>query len=413
MNDAKVLVAHLGARKHYQEPLLFFQWGILDKFYTDFYSGNNVATQFLRNPTIYKNLPQIIKKGLERYEPSLEDVYVYHFPWFGYQYARSLRKASQEENAFTFIWAGQKFCQRIMQKGISDRVTTIYGYNSASLELFEYAQDKGIRCILDQTLAEWSLVHQLLLEEEKRWSGWSLSPFKIRYADLELLRREQEEQDLADRIICGSEFVKDSLTARGVNPNKISVVPLGRSKDNQGRQQVVRQTPQERGDCLRILFAGTVGLRKGIPYLLKALNLVHEKIPFTCKVAGAIEIQPERVAEYSHLCDFLGLVPRSEMARLYAWADVFVLPSICEGSAMVIYEALSWGLPVITTYNSGSIIRDGIDGYIVPIRDPEAIAARLLTIFEQKKLLIDFDFCEYLNQIYATSKQLLLDTVLN
>ena len=62
------------------------------------------------------------------------------------------------------------------------------------------------------------------------------------------------------------------------------------------------------------------------------------------------------------------------MADLYAWADVFLLPFICEGSAMVTYEALSWGLPVITTHNAGSIVRDTVDGWLVPYRDSEAIA---------------------------------------
>jgi glycosyltransferase involved in cell wall biosynthesis len=71
------------------------------------------------------------------------------------------------------------------------------------------------------------------------------------------------------------------------------------------------------------------------------------------------------------------------MADLYAWADVFLLPSICEGSAMVTYEALSWGLPVITTHNAGSIVRDTVDGWLVPIRDSEAIAKKLLIIFEK------------------------------
>jgi glycosyltransferase involved in cell wall biosynthesis len=70
-------------------------------------------------------------------------------------------------------------------------------------------------------------------------------------------------------------------------------------------------------------------------------------------------------------------VTRQEVRRHYQWADVFVFPSLCEGSAMVTYEALAAGLPVITTPNAGSVVRDGVDGFIVPIRDAEAIAAKL------------------------------------
>ncbi len=66
------------------------------------------------------------------------------------------------------------------------------------------------------------------------------------------------------------------------------------------------------------------------------------------------------------------------MQKQYEWADVFLLPSLCEGSATVVYEALSAGLPVICTFNTGSVVRDNVDGYIVPIRDGEAIAEKLL-----------------------------------
>ncbi|NET53986.1 MAG: glycosyltransferase family 4 protein, partial [Merismopedia sp. SIO2A8] len=171
-----------------------------------------------------------------------------------------------------------------------------------------------------------------------------------------------------------------------------------------------RRTLKKRGDELRILFAGSVGLRKGIPYLLQALRLLKGKIPFTCKVAGSIDIKLQRVKEYSDVCNFLGRVPRSQMADLYTWADVFVLPSICEGSAMVIYEALNWGLPVITTYNSGSIVRDGIDGFIVPIRDAAAITDNLLKIYNGNYQINQSNNLDsYIEEYYQKSSQTFFD----
>src|SRR5207253_1873937 len=70
-------------------------------------------------------------------------------------------------------------------------------------------------------------------------------------------------------------------------------------------------------------------------------------------------------------------VPRNEIHKHYEWADVFLLPSICEGSATVTYEALAAGLPVICTPNTGSVVTDGVDGFIVPAGDPHAIVERL------------------------------------
>jgi glycosyltransferase involved in cell wall biosynthesis len=381
MSATKILVAQLGARKHYQEPLLFHSWGFLDRLYTDFYSGHSGIAEICRNRKIYNRLPNLLKKCLDRYEPELKNARIIHFPKLGYQYVQALKKAPSEQAVQIFVWGGQEFCQRIIKHGLGD-ANTIYGFNSACLELFKYAKQQGITCILDQTLADYSLVHQLLLEEEKRWTGWSLTPFTVNDADLKLMQREQNEQDLADKIVCGSSFVKDSLIARGVDANKIFVVPLGRLKNERLVQhQPFHKTPQERKDELRILFVGSVGLRKGIPYLLTALRKLKGKIPFTCKVVGSLEIKPERIAEYSDVCNFLGRIPRSHVKDLYTWADVLVLPSICEGSAMVTYEALSLGVPIITTYNSGSLIRDGLDGFIVPIRDVDVTTDRLCKIY--------------------------------
>jgi glycosyltransferase involved in cell wall biosynthesis len=70
----------------------------------------------------------------------------------------------------------------------------------------------------------------------------------------------------------------------------------------------------------------------------------------------------------------------------YQRADVFVFPSIEEGSALVTYEALAYGLPVVTTFNAGSVVEEGEEGFIVPIRDPNALAERLEVLFKDESL---------------------------
>lgn len=412
MSQPKVLVAQIGARRHYQQPILFQEWQILDRFYTDFYTGSNKLTKILRRPKIYNQLPSFLKKGLDRYEPLLCNQKIVHFPRFGYKFTKLWRKSRIQDRASILIWAGKEFGRGIIENGLGN-ANTVYGFNGESLELFEYASSQGIRCILDQTIADRSLLNKLLLEEEKVWQNWSISPFTVNDADLQLLQREHREQELANHIICGSNFVKESLVARGIDANKISVVALGRQKEGESHTySCQRKTPQLRGDGLRILFAGTVNLRKGIPYLLEALRKLKGKIHFNCKIAGAIEIKAQRVDEYSDFCEFLGRVPRSAMTQLYGWADVFVLPSICEGSAMVTYEALNMGLPVITTSNSGSIIRDKIDGFIVPIKRPKTIADRLVDIYEQKFYQNNYtDYQTYFHEIFERSVNTLIKAI--
>ena len=95
------------------------------------------------------------------------------------------------------------------------------------------------------------------------------------------------------------------------------------------------------------------------------------------KLIGPVAIDRDCLARYDRWCELVGPVPRSLMSELYDWADTLVLPSICEGSATVTYEAMARGIPVITTPNSGSLIRDGVEGFIVPIRDHSAIQKKI------------------------------------
>ncbi|NIO85880.1 MAG: glycosyltransferase, partial [Candidatus Aminicenantes bacterium] len=196
------------------------------------------------------------------------------------------------------------------------------------------------------------------------------------------IEREEAEWELADVVLTGSDFVTEGLVSCGVEGGKCVRVPYGvnletfsyrvREKRNDGK--------------LRILFVGQVGLRKGIPYLLRALEMIGEK-HIAVKIAGKICVSNKVIDRYRASHDFLGEVPRSEIPDLYSWADVFVIPSLCEGSATVTYEALASGVPVIATPNTGSLVRDGIDGQIVPIRDPEAIASAIEKYISEPKLL--------------------------
>lgn len=410
MNDKpKVLIAHLGARKHYQEPILLHKWGILDTFYTDFYARDNVINRALRSPLRYGRLPPSLKKMLDRYSCELEGAKVIDFPLFGIQYANSLKSRSIKEIYDIYLKTGKEFNEKIIAKGLGN-ANVIYGFNSASLELFEYAKQKSIKCILDQTIAVSSLEHKLMSEEELLWQNWSIKPFQVTEFMEKKAERETKEQQLADHIICGSDFVKTSLINEGISGDKITVISLGSIKEKKEISSSNLQNllkPQDSPRELNILFAGSVGLRKGIPYLLEALKIIKDQIPFTCKIAGNIDIKQDKVNEYQDLCQFLGRVPRAEMKDLYQWADVFVLPSLCEGSAMVTYEALMYELPIITTYNSGSIVRDGIDGFIVPIRDSQAIADSLMKIFhDPTKYYNSIRAQEYLQVNHEAEKKL-------
>ena len=149
-----------------------------------------------------------------------------------------------------------------------------------------------------------------------------------------------------------------------------AVVPYGVEMPTVGHGQT-----RWRHRPLRVLTVGRVDLRKGAPYVLGAAQGMRGAAEF--RMVGTIGIGGSGQAQLRRHVQLVGPVPRAEMAAHYQWADVFLLPSLCEGSATVVYEALAQGLPVICTPHTGSVVRDGIDGFIVPIRDVSAIVDRL------------------------------------
>jgi glycosyltransferase involved in cell wall biosynthesis len=173
--------------------------------------------------------------------------------------------------------------------------------------------------------------------------------------------------DLHLKRNCGGPVEKCVVVPYGVD------LPPNRNLESDQRLEATKNADGERP--LRVLTVGTVGLRKGSPYVLAAARRMKGKAQF--RMVGPIDTTLQAQAELRADLELLGAVPRSEIAQHYRWADVFLLPSVCEGSATATYEALGYGLPVICTPNVGSVVREGIDGYILPIRDVDLIVDKL------------------------------------
>jgi glycosyltransferase involved in cell wall biosynthesis len=94
-------------------------------------------------------------------------------------------------------------------------------------------------------------------------------------------------------------------------------------------------------------------------------------------MVGPVAVSPAAQRELRTHVELVAPVPRPAVGAHYRWADVFLLPSLCEGSATVTYEALRAGLPVVCTAEAGSVVRDGVEGFIVPARSAGAIVAAL------------------------------------
>ncbi|MDJ0633604.1 MAG: glycosyltransferase family 4 protein [Xenococcaceae cyanobacterium MO_188.B29] len=373
--EQKLLVAQLGARGHYAIPRILHQEKMLEHFYTDICAVKGFPKYLRLIP------PQLQSKSLARLTGRVpKDIptkLITTFSGFGFEYVQRLRQAfSRTEVTKTFLWAGKTFNQLVLKQGL--RGTGIYTFNTAGLELLQAAKKKGLKGIMEQTIAPHRIEYSLLQQEQELHPGWSEPMQKDEYCQ-EYIDREQQEWSQADIILCGSEFVRDSIGKCGGPVKRCVVVPYGVDTKFQVAPKQTHNSP------LRVLTIGSVGLRKGTPYVLEAAKRLKGKAIF--RMVGPINVSAQATSILQENLELVGQVPRSQIHQHYAWADVFLLPSICEGSATVTYEALACGLPVITTPNTGSIVRDNIDGYIVPIRDVEAIVSKLELLISQPELL--------------------------
>jgi glycosyltransferase involved in cell wall biosynthesis len=283
----------------------------------------------------------------------------------------------------THLWAGREFCRRVLQAGLGN-ATGVYTFNSAGLEILEHARANGLFAIMEQTIAPAEVEDELLVAEGAIFPGWEKPRVRDSYRR-EFQEREHAEWASADLIVCGSEFVREGIRKCGGPVDRCRIVPYGVTTSLAPIRQRSKDQP------LRVLTVGAVNLRKGAPYALAAAKMLGSAAQF--RMVGPATLPPAARARLAEHIEVVGPVPRPGISAHYAWADVFLLPSICEGSATVCYEALAAGLPVITTPNAGSVVRDGVDGFVVRIRDPEAIAERLLGLARDRKALAAMSDC--------------------
>ncbi len=360
------LVAQIGARMHYAVPRMLHEQGMLEHFYTDICAVKGLPRALKWIPEHFRPAP--VKRLLGRVPHGVPKTRISAFTDFGREYARRrVRSASPAHTIAAHLWAGKTFCERVIERGLGG-ATSVYTFNSAGLELLRHARSCGRHTVMEQTIAPMQIEHALMQAEHAQFPRWQ-TPLSENEVAEEFVEREKAEWQAADVILCGSGFVRDGIAQSGGPARRCVVVPYGVDA-----RFDVPARPKHAGP-LRVLTIGEVGLRKGSPYVLAAAKLLGDRAHF--RMVGSVSVQPEALALLKAHVELTGPVPRSEILSHYAWADVFLLPSLCEGSATVTYEALACGLPVITTPNTGSIVRDGVEGFIVPIRDPEAVATKL------------------------------------
>jgi glycosyltransferase involved in cell wall biosynthesis len=251
-----------------------------------------------------------------------------------------------------------------------DGLDAVYAYEDAAAASFRAARQRGILCLYELPTLFHRASRAVAAQEAERFPelAASLQPLKEPAWKIE---RKDEELRLADHVFVPSEGVRQSLRQAPAAPDAISVIPYGAPVDE--------LQPRPRGDAVfRALFVGRIAPLKGAHYLLEAwrrLSLGEAELV----LVGSRELPRVWLERGGSAVSHIAPVPRAALAGHYRSASVFVFPSLVEGLPLVALEAMACGLPVVATREAvgSDLVQDGVEGFLVPSRDVEALAEKL------------------------------------
>lgn len=251
-----------------------------------------------------------------------------------------------------------------------DDADVVVCLSSDGLKTFHAAHQKGIKAVCDRGSTHMQAQEDILSEEYARYGlTFGYEP--------RVMRRTLEEYEVADLITVPSSFSRQTFLDQGIPADKVVVVPYG------VELSLFEPVPKE-DNVFRVIYVGAMSLRKGIPYLLEALTSL-ELPDFELILIGTLQDEVKPVFDkYAGTYKYLGFIHRTQLAYHYSQASVFVMPSIEDGFGLVITQAMACGVPVIATTNTGApdVITDGVEGYLVPAGNAEAIREKVLSLYE-------------------------------
>ena len=397
------IVSQIGAREHYAIPRALHRRGCLGLLCTD---------TWIRPGSVWSCLPGT-RRLRDRWHPDLDGVRVFapNSRILAFEAMQRIRRRQGWET----ILARNTLYQRLVIRHLSTHFPThgtrneepgtrhrsppptLFSYSCAALELFRFAKSRGWRTVLGQ-IDPGPEEERLVAEEHRRQahlkSSWNPSPPVY-------WERWRKEVELADRILVNSDWSRQCLLKEGVPGEKMEVVPLvyekamgggqvavgggqvavggGRLADGGGRLAVGGGQladgggqSADGGGRFEVLFLGQINLRKGVGRLLEAMRELRDE-PIFLTLAGPGEIDPSAWADLPQV-KWVGMIPRSEVGRLYEAADLFILPTISDGYALTQLEALAHGLPVLASRACGNAVTHGENGWLLDDLEPSTIA---------------------------------------
>jgi len=279
---------------------------------------------------------------------------------------KRLRGAKPSER----FWTDQVIDRRVARR-LKPGADMLLVESQIALASILRAREMGMITAIDRTNSHIEYQNEVWGEENRKFGlDWIPNSRQV-------IEKGLHEYAAADYIFVLSSYVERTFLDRGVPAAKLVKVPSGIDL------APFRPLPKE-DKKFRVIFCGAVQNKKGVQYLLEAFHGLNLPDAELWLIGRVFEDLRPTLEKYVGSYRLFGYVPNSELARYYSQGSVFVLPSLEEGLARVMLEAMACGLPVVATTNTGAadVIREGVDGFIVPIRDVAALREKIAFIYE-------------------------------
>lgn len=294
-------------------------------------------------------------------------------------------KTLAKQQSVLMNWGKQRFSLDV-EKRINSRTKIFHAFSAFQENCWDKCEEYNVKKIIDWGIAHPNYLNKVLKEESQ-----SLGVDYEGDADTDRILNELHR---ADRIVIPSVFVEETFIENGFPKEKLFRTPYGVDLDlfyPIDQQQIPASDKSKQQKTLRVATTGMMSIRKGTYYLLEAMKYLKQREKsFELYLFGSpMPNMQEKVSEYNDIITYMSSVPHTELVKWYRNVDVFVLPSLGEGMARVVLEAMACGVPCIVTPNCGyeGIIQNGKNGWTIPIRNSQAISEILNKLYENPEQL--------------------------
>lgn len=375
------ICCQLGAREHYAIPRALHSRGQLKYLITDAWIDSFSSLNLLPN-FLFTNLR-------ERYHPELNKAKIKAFtdPLIIWELSQKYNNISGWDKIIARnSWWQEQVLKVLPKLKYTNQNTTLFAYSYAALELFYYAKSQGWKTVLGQ-IDPGIIEEKLVIKQNQTYPQYHSH---LQVAPLDYWQNWRQECSLADQIIVNSPWSAQALEQTGVPNHKIKIIPLAYQATAKA-EKFERTYPQNFSEQrpLKVLFLGQIILRKGIAEIFEAIELLANK-PIEFYFVGRVGIKIPKSFRKNPRIKWINAVSRSQTSYYYQQADVFLFPTLSDGFGITQLEAQTWQLPLITSKFCGAVVKDKINGLILPEVTGKAIANTLNFCFYNPQQLADF-----------------------